>query len=224
MPLYEFRCRTCDETFEQRRPMSAASEPATCPQGHDGAVRLLSVFASVGASGASSSPSSAAAATPRAQVAVAARAAAAPTDDSSTRSVRRVERRQLSRHVGPCPTLELPLRGDRGEQRVGGEQCSQHAGTARCTTPCRRGGGTRRAPCCGTRGSRSVRRREWPGRRRRAPPRRALPGGARPLPSPGGAPTPDGRCSSRALGRVAPPDRHCAVRCRRASGRTPASW
>ena len=57
MPLYEFRCRTCDDTFEVRRPMSEASEPASCPQGHDGAVRLLSVFASVGASG--SAPSSA---------------------------------------------------------------------------------------------------------------------------------------------------------------------
>jgi putative FmdB family regulatory protein len=50
MPLYEFKCRTCDDTFEVRRPMSEASDPATCPQGHDGAVRLLSVFASVGAS------------------------------------------------------------------------------------------------------------------------------------------------------------------------------
>ncbi|CAB4365232.1 MAG: zinc ribbon domain-containing protein [Actinobacteria bacterium] len=57
MPLYEFRCRTCDDTFEVRRPMSEASEPATCPQGHDSAVRLLSVFASVGASGGA--PSSA---------------------------------------------------------------------------------------------------------------------------------------------------------------------
>lgn len=49
MPLYEFKCRTCDDTFEVRRPMSEAGAPATCPQGHDGAVRLLSVFASVGA-------------------------------------------------------------------------------------------------------------------------------------------------------------------------------
>ncbi|MEO6156670.1 MAG: zinc ribbon domain-containing protein [Ilumatobacteraceae bacterium] len=58
MPLYEFRCRTCDETFEVRRPMSEAGLPATCPDGHDDAVRLLSVFASVGASsnGSSSSP------------------------------------------------------------------------------------------------------------------------------------------------------------------------
>lgn len=48
MPLYEFRCRDCDSTFEVRRPMSQANDPATCPDGHDGAVRLLSVFASVG--------------------------------------------------------------------------------------------------------------------------------------------------------------------------------
>jgi putative FmdB family regulatory protein len=52
MPLYEFKCRECDDTFEVRRPMSEASDPATCPRGHEGAVRLLSVFASVGASGA----------------------------------------------------------------------------------------------------------------------------------------------------------------------------
>jgi putative FmdB family regulatory protein len=57
MPLYEFRCRTCDDTFEVRRPMSEASDPATCPQGHPGAVRLLSVFASTGA--ATGSPSTA---------------------------------------------------------------------------------------------------------------------------------------------------------------------
>ena len=56
MPLYEFRCRTCDETFDVRRPMSQASEPASCPQGHDDAVRLLSVFASVGATGTGSAP------------------------------------------------------------------------------------------------------------------------------------------------------------------------
>ncbi|MEN9823305.1 MAG: FmdB family zinc ribbon protein [Ilumatobacteraceae bacterium] len=48
MPLYEFRCRTCDDTFELRRSMSESNDPATCPQGHDGAVRLLSVFANHG--------------------------------------------------------------------------------------------------------------------------------------------------------------------------------
>jgi putative FmdB family regulatory protein len=50
MPLYEFRCRTCDTTFELRRPMSEASDPASCPDGHEDAVRLLSVFATAGAS------------------------------------------------------------------------------------------------------------------------------------------------------------------------------
>ncbi len=48
MPLYDFRCRTCDETFEVRRPMSESSDPAVCPQGHDDTVRLLASFASVG--------------------------------------------------------------------------------------------------------------------------------------------------------------------------------
>lgn len=53
MPLYEFRCRTCETNFEVRRPMAEASAPAVCPQGHPGAVRLLSVFASVGGAPAS---------------------------------------------------------------------------------------------------------------------------------------------------------------------------
>jgi putative FmdB family regulatory protein len=47
MATYEYRCPTCDSRFELRRPMSDSSEPATCPEGHRGAVRLLSVFASV---------------------------------------------------------------------------------------------------------------------------------------------------------------------------------
>ncbi|MBI5090111.1 MAG: zinc ribbon domain-containing protein [Actinobacteria bacterium] len=50
MPLYEYRCRTCDATFELRRSMSEASEPAACPQGHVDSMRRLSMFASVGAS------------------------------------------------------------------------------------------------------------------------------------------------------------------------------
>ncbi|TRZ81494.1 MAG: zinc ribbon domain-containing protein [Actinobacteria bacterium] len=58
MPVYEFRCRTCDETFEERRAMSQANEPAKCAQGHENSVRLLSVFASVGGgSSASAAPS-----------------------------------------------------------------------------------------------------------------------------------------------------------------------
>jgi len=52
MPTYEFRCKTCDSVFEERRSMSEADTPATCPDGHDNAVRLLSVFASVGGASA----------------------------------------------------------------------------------------------------------------------------------------------------------------------------
>ncbi len=50
MALYEYRCPTCETHFELRRPMSESSSAATCPEGHTGAVRLLSVFASVSAS------------------------------------------------------------------------------------------------------------------------------------------------------------------------------
>lgn len=49
MPLYEYRCRTCGTVYEQRRPMADADAPATCPNGHTGAVKLLPVFATVGA-------------------------------------------------------------------------------------------------------------------------------------------------------------------------------
>jgi putative FmdB family regulatory protein len=51
MPLYEFRCRTCDVLYEERRPMAEADAPATCPAGHVGAVRRLPVFSTVGGSG-----------------------------------------------------------------------------------------------------------------------------------------------------------------------------
>jgi putative FmdB family regulatory protein len=59
VPLYEYRCRSCDTVFEARRPMSDASAPAECPDGHVDSVRLLSVFAATGrsaASGGSSTP------------------------------------------------------------------------------------------------------------------------------------------------------------------------
>lgn len=42
MPVYEYRCRTCDDTFELSRPMSQSSDPASCALGHEGAVKLLS--------------------------------------------------------------------------------------------------------------------------------------------------------------------------------------
>jgi len=48
VPRYDYRCRTCDAVYEERRPMSDADAPATCPAGHVGAARLIPVFASTG--------------------------------------------------------------------------------------------------------------------------------------------------------------------------------
>jgi putative FmdB family regulatory protein len=48
MPRYEFRCRSCGDTFEVDRPMSAANDPADCPGGHADTVKLLSTVALAG--------------------------------------------------------------------------------------------------------------------------------------------------------------------------------
>ncbi len=45
MPIYEYYCRRCQARFELLRPISRMDEPATCPQGHAGAERVLSLFA-----------------------------------------------------------------------------------------------------------------------------------------------------------------------------------
>ncbi|MGW2371986.1 MULTISPECIES: FmdB family zinc ribbon protein [Kitasatospora] len=50
MPRYDFRCRSCGATFELRRPMAQANDPAVCPQGHQDTVKLLSTVAVTGAS------------------------------------------------------------------------------------------------------------------------------------------------------------------------------
>lgn len=52
VPRYDYRCATCDDTFEVRRSMADES-PVECPSGHADVKRLLSVFASVGASSGS---------------------------------------------------------------------------------------------------------------------------------------------------------------------------
>ncbi|MCB1000695.1 MAG: zinc ribbon domain-containing protein [Ilumatobacteraceae bacterium] len=57
MPLYEYRCRTCDQSFELRRPMNDSNAPAPCPDGHVDSVRLLSVFANVGGTSGGVAPS-----------------------------------------------------------------------------------------------------------------------------------------------------------------------
>ncbi|MGW5418976.1 FmdB family zinc ribbon protein [Streptomyces sp. NPDC003943] len=56
MPRYEYRCRTCGDTFELSRPMAESSAPAACPAGHDDTVKLLSAVA-VGGTAAQNKPS-----------------------------------------------------------------------------------------------------------------------------------------------------------------------
>jgi len=46
MPIYEYACPACGLRFERLRPMSRADEVALCPEGHEGARRVPSLFAS----------------------------------------------------------------------------------------------------------------------------------------------------------------------------------
>ncbi|MCX5313327.1 zinc ribbon domain-containing protein [Streptomyces sp. NBC_00154] len=55
MPRYEYRCRSCGDTFELSRPMADSSAPASCPAGHEDTVKLLSTVA-VGGASAKSAP------------------------------------------------------------------------------------------------------------------------------------------------------------------------
>ncbi|OQR65374.1 FmdB family transcriptional regulator [Streptomyces maremycinicus] len=56
MPRYEYRCRTCGDTFELSRPMAQSAEPADCPAGHDDTVKLLSAVAVGGTKSAAPAP------------------------------------------------------------------------------------------------------------------------------------------------------------------------
>ncbi|MEV0524999.1 zinc ribbon domain-containing protein [Streptomyces sp. NPDC050439] len=55
MPRYEYRCRSCGDTFELSRPMAESADPAACPAGHEDTVKLLSTVA-VGGSTSASAP------------------------------------------------------------------------------------------------------------------------------------------------------------------------
>ncbi|MFD4555896.1 zinc ribbon domain-containing protein [Streptomyces sp. NPDC058469] len=59
MPRYEYRCRTCGDTFELSRPMSESSAPAACPEGHQDTVKLLSTVAVGGTAAAPAARSAA---------------------------------------------------------------------------------------------------------------------------------------------------------------------
>ncbi|MFD9035066.1 zinc ribbon domain-containing protein [Streptomyces sp. NPDC059567] len=56
MPRYEYRCRTCGDSFELSRPMAESSAPASCPAGHDDTVKLLSAVAVGGTATGAAAP------------------------------------------------------------------------------------------------------------------------------------------------------------------------
>jgi putative FmdB family regulatory protein len=56
MPRYEYRCRSCGDTFELSRPMAESSAPAACPAGHKDTVKLLSTVAVGGRPAGSAAP------------------------------------------------------------------------------------------------------------------------------------------------------------------------
>ncbi|MEU6671469.1 zinc ribbon domain-containing protein [Streptomyces sp. NPDC046727] len=56
MPRYEYRCRTCGDTFELNRPMAQSADPASCPAGHGDTVKLLSTVAVGGVSRVAPAP------------------------------------------------------------------------------------------------------------------------------------------------------------------------
>ena len=47
MPLYEYYCRTCNEKFTQRRPMTAAADDSECGDGHRAVKVLTAAMVSV---------------------------------------------------------------------------------------------------------------------------------------------------------------------------------
>ena len=56
MPIYEFRCKKCEERFEAIRPMGDTGRDLTCPEcGAKSPEKVPSVFAAQG--GCSPSPS-----------------------------------------------------------------------------------------------------------------------------------------------------------------------
>jgi len=48
MPLYEFRCRDCDDRFEAWLAPGDAVAGVTCPEGHGDTVRVFSAVAMTG--------------------------------------------------------------------------------------------------------------------------------------------------------------------------------
>jgi putative FmdB family regulatory protein len=45
VPTYDYRCRTCDASFEVARSLTAPAAPAPCPSGHAETSRVWSPVA-----------------------------------------------------------------------------------------------------------------------------------------------------------------------------------
>lgn len=56
MALYEYKCPECDDRFDLMRPMSAADDPAPCPEcGSEESARVMTAsFVSIGSGAAAS--------------------------------------------------------------------------------------------------------------------------------------------------------------------------
>lgn len=57
MAAYDYRCRTCDTTFEVRRSVTDGADGVTCPRGH---AEVSRVWSAVSVGGRASTPGTAA--------------------------------------------------------------------------------------------------------------------------------------------------------------------
>jgi len=48
MAFYDFRCPTCDARFEVQRSIADFDAPTSCPEGHEGAVRVITTWGVTG--------------------------------------------------------------------------------------------------------------------------------------------------------------------------------
>ncbi len=56
MPLYEYRCTSCHQTFQRLQPMGATASGVSCPHcGSEQVTRMVSTFASSSTGAPSSS-------------------------------------------------------------------------------------------------------------------------------------------------------------------------